>query len=249
MNNKRTSSSIDKKEVDKFSQMSQEWWDTEGKLKTLHDINNVRISYIRERVLKHFPKIKNTISILEGLDVLDVGCGGGILSEPLCRLGGNVTAIDASKKNISIAKEHANAQNLSINYICTTAEELTKKNPKFDIIFCLEIIEHVVNPDEFIQSCTSMLKQGGLIFVSTINRTAKSYIQAIIGAEYILRWLPIGTHSWDKFLKPSEIDSSFRKNDIKTSDIKGMKYNPLKPEKWFLDDNIDVNYIMTAEKL
>ncbi len=248
MSNKNSNSSIDQEEVDKFSRMSQEWWDLNGKLKTLHDINTVRLSYIRDQILKIFPKKNSPVSILKGFNILDIGCGGGILSEPLCRLGANVTAIDASDQNIAIAKEHAKLQGLDIKYICTTAEELTKKKKKFDMVFCLEIIEHVANPSDFIDSCSTMLKPGGLLFISTINRTAKSYLQAIIGAEYVLRWLPIGTHSWEKFLKPSEIDESLRKNNMRIVDIKGMKYNPIKPEKWFLDNNIDVNYIMTSVK-
>jgi 2-polyprenyl-6-hydroxyphenyl methylase/3-demethylubiquinone-9 3-methyltransferase len=249
MSKTQTNSSIDQEEIDKFSRMSEEWWDTEGKLRTLHDINAIRISYIRKQILEQFPNVNNSISILKGLDVLDIGCGGGILSEPLHRLGAKVTAVDASDKNISIAKEHAKIQNLNINYICTTAEDLAKKNLQFDIVLCLEIIEHVANPSHFIESCSKMLKPGGLFFISTINRTAKSYLQAIIGAEYILRWIPVGTHSWNKFLKPSEIDADLRKNNIKIIDIKGLKYNPLKPEKWYLDKEIDVNYIMIAGKL
>lgn len=237
--NKKTNSSIDEDEVKKFSSMSDDWWNPNGKLKTLHDINVVRMSYIQEKITNHFSSVKK-------LKVLDIGCGGGLLSEPLSRLGYDVTGIDASESNINIAKLHRDQQKLKIKYICTTAEDLALKNDLFDVVFCLEIIEHVKNPDLFINSCTQMLKPGGMIFFSTINRTLKSYLMAIVGAEYVLRWLPIGTHSWKKFLKPSEIDTALRKNKVRTTDITGMVYNPLKPEKWILSKDIEVNYLMTA---
>jgi len=237
--NKKSDSSIDEDEVKKFSSMSDEWWNPNGKLRTLHDINVVRMSYIQEKIISHFPNVKK-------MKVLDIGCGGGLLSEPLSRLGYDVTGIDASESNINIAKLHRDQQRLDIKYIHTTAETLAMKNELFDVVFCLEIIEHVKNPDLFINSCTKLLKPGGMIFFSTINRTLKSYLMAIVGAEYVLRWLPIGTHSWKKFLKPSEIDSALRKNQLRTTDITGMIYNPLNPEKWILSKDIDVNYIMTA---
>jgi len=244
--NKENTSSVDDDEVKKFSSMSDNWWDPNGKLKTLHDINLVRMSYIQDRLTKHFFTKENPY--LDTLKVLDIGCGGGILSEPLSRLGYNVTGIDASESNINIAKLHRDEHKLKIEYICTTAEDLAEKSNLFDVIFCLEIIEHVKNPDQFIHSCSQMLKPGGMIFFSTINRTMKSYLTAIVGAEYVLRWLPIGTHSWKKFLKPSEIDSAFRRRQIKTIDITGITYNPIKPERWVLSKNIDVNYIMAAVK-
>lgn len=246
MSDKKTS--IIQDEVKKFSSMAKEWWDPNGKLRTLHDINPLRLSYITD-IYSKCSKTK-TRPIFKDLKLLDIGCGGGILSEPLARLGGKVTAIDAANKNIEVAKEHSKEHGLKINYINTTAEELSiKKKEAFDIIFCLEIIEHVNSPEDFMETCIKMLKPGGVLFISTINRTIKSYMLAIVGAEYILRWLPIGTHSWDKFLKPSEIDSMLRKNHCRTTDITGMEYNPLKRKKWYLTKNIDVNYIMSATKL
>jgi 2-polyprenyl-6-hydroxyphenyl methylase / 3-demethylubiquinone-9 3-methyltransferase len=239
--------SIIQDEIEKFSSMAEEWWDPNGKLKTLHDINPLRLSYINNVFKKH----SNSPSkpIFKDLKLLDVGCGGGILSEPLARLGGKVTSIDASQKNIEIAKAHSKKQGLKITYINTTVEDLSKKkNESFDIIFCLEIIEHVNIPEDFLEKCITMLKPGGIIFISTMNRTIKSYLLAIIGAEYLLKWLPIGTHSWEKFLKPSEINSIIRKNSCRTFDVAGMEYNPLKKEKWFLTKRLDVNYILTASK-
>ena len=237
--------SIDPEEIKKFSSMSSEWWDPNGKLRTLHDINVVRMSYIRNQVLKHFPQ---QTPIFHNLNIIDVGCGGGLLCEPLCRLGGKIIGIDASEENIKIAQHHASRQNLDIKYMCTTAEDMAKKDKNFDIIFCLEIIEHVQNPADFIASCCKMLKPKGLIFFSTINRTVKSYLLSIVGAEYILRWIPIGTHSWSKFLKPSEIHTELRKHQLRTTDITGLEYHPLQKEKWQLSTNIDVNYIMVATK-
>jgi 2-polyprenyl-6-hydroxyphenyl methylase/3-demethylubiquinone-9 3-methyltransferase len=239
--------SIIQDEVEKFSSMAEEWWDPDGKLKTLHEINPLRLSYITSTFKKHSDH--NSKPIFKDLKILDIGCGGGILSEPLARLGGKITSIDASKKNIEVAKTHSKKQGLKIDYINTTAEDLSeKKKESFDMIFCLEIIEHVNNPEGFIKTCITMLKPGGIIFISTMNRTIKSYLLAIIGAEYILKWLPIGTHSWEKFLKPSEIDSMVRKNSCRTIDMAGMEYNPLKKEKWSLTSGLDVNYILTASK-
>lgn len=240
-------SSIIEDEVKKFSSMADEWWDPHGKLKTLHDINPLRLSYITKIYKKNVSILSKPI--FKNLNLLDIGCGGGILSEPLARLGGKVTAIDASKKNIEIAKAHSKEQNLNINYINTTSEDLSKKKKEcFDIIFCLEIIEHVQNPEDFLSTCLAMLKPGGLIFISTMSRTLKSYMLAIVGAEYILRWLPVGTHSWEKFLKPSEINSMLSKNSCDIIDMAGMEYNPLKKEKWKLTNGLEVNYIITAKK-
>jgi len=237
-------SSVNTKEVEKFSSMADEWWNPEGKLKTLHDINLIRMTYIRNQMIKFFPPNN---PIFNGLNVLDIGCGGGLLCEPICRLGGKITGIDASAKNIEVAKLHAKQHDMKITYLNTTAEDLAKKNKKFDIIFCLEIIEHVENYENFITSCCKMLKPNGLIFISTINRTIKSYLLAIVGAEYILRWLPIGTHSWNKFRKPSELSVALKKSGIETQDITGILYSPTASEKWQMSKDIEVNYIMTAK--
>ena len=237
--------SINKKEIEKFSNMAAEWWDPEGKFKPLHKFNPIRIKYIKENIIKEF-QLKNKKYPLSGINVLDIGCGGGLLSEPMCRLGANVTAIDASKKNIAIANLHAKKNNLKINYICSSPEKL-KTTKKFDVILNMEIVEHVEDVDFFLKSCANLLKKNGLMFVATINKTLKSYIFAIVGAEYVLRWLPIGTHEWEKFVKPEELKSILIKNNLNLKKIDGMNFNILKDE-WNVSKDLSVNYIAEFKK-
>ena len=237
--------SINKKEIEKFSNMAAEWWDPEGKFKPLHKFNPIRIKYIKENIIKEF-QLKNKKYPLSGINVLDIGCGGGLLSEPMCRLGANVTAIDASNKNIAIANLHAKKNNLKINYICSSPEKL-KTTKKFDVILNMEIVEHVEDVDFFLKSCANLLKKNGLMFVATINKTLKSYIFAIVGAEYVLRWLPIGTHEWEKFVKPEELKSILIKNNLKLKKINGMNFNILKDE-WNVSKDLSVNYIAEFKK-
>ena len=237
--------SINKKEIEKFSNMAAEWWDPEGKFKPLHKFNPIRIKYIKENIIKEF-QLKNKKYPLSGINVLDIGCGGGLLSEPMCRLGANVTAIDASNKNIAIANLHAKKNNLKINYICSSPEKLRTKE-KFDVILNMEIVEHVEDVDFFLKSCANLLKKNGLMFVATINKTLKSYIFAIVGAEYVLRWLPIGTHEWEKFVKPEELKSILIKNNLKLKKIDGMNFNILK-DKWTVSQDLSVNYIAEFKK-
>ena len=237
--------SINKKEIEKFSNMAAEWWDPEGKFKPLHKFNPIRIKYIKENIVKEF-QLKNKKYPLSGINVLDIGCGGGLLSEPMCRLGANVTAIDASKKNIAIANLHAKKNNLKINYICSSPEKL-KTTKKFDVILNMEIVEHVEDVDFFLKSCANLLKKNGLMFVATINKTLKSYIFAIVGAEYVLRWLPIGTHEWEKFVKPEELKSILIKNNLNLKKIDGMNFNILKDE-WNVSKDLSVNYIAEFKK-
>ena len=237
--------SINKKEIEKFSNMAAEWWDPEGKFKPLHKFNPIRIKYIKENIIKEF-QLKNKKYPLSGINVLDVGCGGGLLSEPMCRLGANVTAIDASNKNIAIANLHAKKNNLKINYICSSPEKL-KTTKKFDVILNMEIVEHVEDVDFFLKSCANLLKKNGLMFVATINKTLKSYIFAIVGAEYVLRWLPIGTHEWEKFVKPEELKSILIKNNLDLKKIDGMNFNILKDE-WNVSKDLSVNYIAEFKK-
>ena len=237
--------SINKKEIEKFSNMAAEWWDPEGKFKPLHKFNPIRIKYIKENIIKEF-QLKNKKYPLSGINVLDIGCGGGLLSEPMCRLGANVTAIDASNKNIAIANLHAKKDNLKINYICSSPEKL-KTTKKFDVILNMEIVEHVEDVDFFLKSCANLLKKNGLMFVATINKTLKSYIFAIVGAEYVLRWLPIGTHEWEKFVKPEELKSILIKNNLKLKKIDGMNFNILKDE-WTVSKDLSVNYIAEFKK-
>ena len=196
-------STINKREIDKFSKMADEWWNPEGKFKPLHKFNPIRIQYIKENLIRHF-KIKKKKIPLKNLKILDIGCGGGLLSEPISRLGAKVTGIDASKKNIKIANAHLKKSKLKINYICSSPENLKTKE-KFDAILNMEIIEHVEDVELFIKKSSELLKKGGLMFVATLNKTLKSYIFAIVGAEYILRWLPIGTHEWEKFIEPYKL--------------------------------------------
>ena len=194
---------INKKEIEKFSKIAEEWWDPYGKFKPLHKFNPIRISYIKESIISSF-KLKEKVKPLEKVKILDIGCGGGLLSEPMSRLGAEVMGIDASDKNIEIAKFHAKKDNLNIKYLCTSPEKLNT-NAKFDVILNMEIVEHVKDVDFFLQSCSKLLRKNGIMFVATINKTLKSYLFAIIGAEYILRWLPIGTHEWNKFVNPDEL--------------------------------------------
>ena len=237
--------SINKKEIEKFSNMAAEWWGPEGKFKPLHKFNPIRIKYIKENIIKEF-QLKNKKYPLSGINVLDIGCGGGLLSEPMCRLGANVTAIDASNKNIAIANLHAKKNNLKINYICSSPEKL-KTTKKFDVILNMEIVEHVEDVDFFLKSCANLLKKNGLMFVATINKTLKSYIFAIVGAEYVLRWLPIGTHEWEKFVKPEELKSILIKNNLNLKKIDGMSFNILKDE-WNVSKDLSVNYIAEFKK-
>ena len=237
--------SINKKEIEKFSNMAAEWWDPEGKFKPLHKFNPIRIKYIKENIVKEF-QLKNKKYPLSGINVLDIGCGGGLLSEPMCRLGANVTAIDASNKNIAIANLHAKKNNLKINYICSSPEKL-KTTKKFDVILNMEIVEHVEDVDFFLKSCANLLKKNGLMFVATINKTLKSYIFAIVGAEYVLRWLPIGTHEWEKFVKPEVLKNILIKNNLNLKKIDGMNFNILKDE-WNVSKDLSVNYIAEFKK-
>ena len=231
---------INKKEIEKFSKIAEEWWDPHGKFKPLHKFNPIRISYIKESIISSF-KLKEKVKPLENVKILDIGCGGGLLSEPMSRLGAEVIGIDASDKNIEIAKFHAKKDNLNIKYLCASPEKLNT-NTKFDVILNMEIVEHVKDVDFFLQSCSKLLRKNGIMFVATINKTLKSYFFAIIGAEYILRWLPIGTHEWDKFVKPNELVKILEKYDLKLDSLDGMKFNLLKDE-WKVSKDKSINYI------
>jgi 2-polyprenyl-6-hydroxyphenyl methylase/3-demethylubiquinone-9 3-methyltransferase len=241
-------STIIPKEVKKFSDISSEWWNKNGKFKPLHKINPVRVMFVRNLACKYFNLDPKSKKPLKNLKILDIGCGGGIMSESMSKLGAKVTGIDPSLKNIDIAKSHSLESNLNIEYINSTIEEFSKSNQgNFDIILNLEAIEHVDNPEEFIKLSNIPLKKGGIMTISTINRNAKSYLMAIIGAEYILRWLPIGTHNWKKFFKPSEIFMFAQNNKLDFLESKGFEFNIIK-NIWQLTDNLDVNYISAFKK-
>ena len=237
---------INKKEIEKFSKMADEWWDTEGKFKPLHKFNPLRINYIKKKIISHF-NIKSKFTPLKNIELLDIGCGGGLLSEPMCRLGAKVTAIDASQKNINVASLHSKKNKLNINYLCASPENLTLKK-KFDVILNMEIVEHVDDLNLFLKKSSSLLKKNGLMFVATINKTLKSFIFAIIGAEYILRWLPIGTHEWNKFVKPEELIELGKANNLKIEEINGVKLDILKDE-WIISKDNSVNYITKFKKI
>ena len=232
--------SVNKKEIDKFSKMANEWWDPEGKFKPLHKFNPTRIKYIKENIINNF-KLKNKSKPLSGIRILDIGCGGGLLSEPMSRMGANVTGIDASDKNIKIAKLHSKKNKLKINYLCSSPVKL-KIEKKFDVILNMEIVEHVEDIDFFLKSCSKLLKKNGLMFVATINKTLKSYVFAIVGAEYVLRWLPIGTHEWEKFVKPEDLKKILMKYDLSLNKLEGMNFNIIKDE-WSISRDLSVNYI------
>ena len=240
------STTINKEEIQKFSKLAEEWWDVNGKFKPLHKFNPIRIEYITNNIKNHFKIGNNKTNFLQGLNILDIGCGGGLISEPMARLGANVTGIDASEKNIKVASVHSKKNNLEINYINKSPEQLMEKE-KFDIILNLEIVEHVDNIDLYLHSCFNLLKKDGLMFTATINRTFSSYIKAIIGAEYILRWLPIGTHDWNKFVKPEELQKKLSDISFTFVDIKGLEFNPIL-RKWKKSENLSVNYIICSSK-
>jgi len=239
-------STINKEEIQKFSNLANEWWDVNGKFKPLHMFNPVRIEYILEEILKHFKIDKKKHDLLKNLKILDIGCGGGLISEPMARLGGEVTGIDAAEKNIKIASIHSKKNNLKINYLNKSPEQMTEKN-KFDIILNLEIIEHVDDVNLYLESCYKLLKKNGLMFTATLNRSLTSYIKAIIGAEYVLRWLPIGTHDWNKFIKPEELQKKLSDKKFSNKNVKGLEFNPF-INKWKRSDNLSVNYIICSVK-
>ena len=236
---------INKEEIQKFSNLAEEWWDVSGKFRPLHMFNPIRIEYILDKTTNHFNKVDNKIP-LNGLKILDIGCGGGLMSEPMCRLGAEVTGIDASSKNIKIAELHSKQNDLKINYINTSPERMKEKE-KYDVILNLEIVEHVENVDLYFKSCARLLKKNGIMFTATLNRTFTSFVKAIVGAEYIMRWLPIGTHDWNKFFKPKEIEEKISKLNFYTKDTKGLEYNPF-TQKWKKSENLSVNYIITSVK-
>ena len=237
---------INKEEIQKFSKLADEWWDVNGKFKPLHMFNPIRIEYITENIRKHFDIKKDKLNYLEGINVLDIGCGGGLISEPLARLGAEVTGLDASEKNIKVASLHSKSSDLKIDYVHGSPEKLNAIK-KFDVILNLEIVEHVDNVDLYISSCYKLLKKNGLMFTATLNRSFTSYIKAIIGAEYILRWLPIGTHDWNKFIKPEELEKILNQEKFSTLDIKGLKFNPF-IKKWKKSNDLSVNYIISSVK-
>jgi 2-polyprenyl-6-hydroxyphenyl methylase/3-demethylubiquinone-9 3-methyltransferase len=231
---------INKEEIEKFSKIAEEWWNPTGKFKPLHKFNPIRISYIRDNITSSF-KLKNKRKPLQNVKVLDIGCGGGLLSEPMERLGAEVVGIDASEKNIQVAKLHAKKNGLNIKYYCASPEKFFTST-KFDVILNMEIVEHVEDIDFFLKSCAKLLKKQGIMFVATLNKTLKSYVFAIVGAEYIMRWLPIGTHEWQKFVTPEDLIKILKKYNLSLDKLDGMKFNLIK-DQWSISPDKSVNYI------
>ena len=239
-------STIDKIEIEKFSKLAKDWWNPDGKFRPIHLFNPVRIKFIKEKLTYHFKLNSNSEKPLEKLKVLDIGSGGGLLCEPLNRLGAEVVGIDASKNNIEVAKLHAKEMNLDIKYIHSSPENIKLKN-EYDVVLCMEVVEHVADVNLFIEKCSKLIKKNGIMFVATINKNLISYTFAILGAEYVLRWLPIGTHDWNKFLKPEDLEKITLKNNLTTDETVGVKYN-IFSKKWYKSTDSSVNYISTFLK-
>lgn len=236
-------SSVDTAEVAKFEAMAAEWWDPEGKFKPLHMMNPVRLDYITRQIAAEFGRDLEAPRPFEGLRLLDIGCGGGLLSEPMARLGAKVVGADAAERNISVARVHAEAQDLPIDYRHTTAEALVAGGESFDVVLAMEIVEHVADPAAFVATCHALLRPGGLMIASTINRNAKSFMAAIVGAEWVMRWLPKGTHDWAKFITPEELTGMIARAGLDPVDRKGFVFNPVSWQWSISDRDLSVNYV------
>jgi 2-polyprenyl-6-hydroxyphenyl methylase/3-demethylubiquinone-9 3-methyltransferase len=239
-------SSIDTAEIERFSKLASTWWDPRGPMAPLHKLNPVRLGYIRDKVTAHFGRDPKKLDCLKGLRMLDIGCGAGILSEPLARLGAGMVGADPSEENIAVASAHAEDNGVEVDYRATTAEALAEAGEKFDVVLAMEVVEHVNDVGEFVATCASMAKPGGLMIGATLNRTLKSFALAIVGAEYILRWLPRGTHQWDKFVTPQEFERAIESTGLNVTGERGVIYNPL-ADRWQLSSDMDVNYMLVAE--
>ncbi len=242
-----TATTINDAEVAKFTAMAEEWWSPTGKFKPIHKFNPVRLGYIREHVLAHFRRDGSQMRPFEGLNVLDVGCGGGLLCEPLARLGATVTGIDAAERNITIARLHAEQSGVTVDYQATTSEALATQGQKYDLVLNMEVVEHVDNVPLYMKSCADLVAPGGLMLTATLNRTARALAFAVIGAEYVLGWLPKGTHDWKKFLTPDEIKALITRNGLTVTDQTGVVYHPL-ADDWRKSTDMAINYMVMAKK-
>jgi 2-polyprenyl-6-hydroxyphenyl methylase / 3-demethylubiquinone-9 3-methyltransferase len=238
---------VDEREVERFSRLAAQWWDPHGKMAVLHKFNPVRLAYIRDAACARFGRDAKLTACLDALRILDIGCGAGILCEPLARLGATVVGADPSVENIEAAKRHAAGRALAIDYRATTAQALADAGERFDVVLAMEVVEHVADVALFVRRCAEMVKPGGLMITATLNRTLKSFALAIIGAEYVLRWLPRGTHQWDKFVTPNELEIALERAGLRVSRETGVIYHPL-ADRWQLSSDMDVNYMVTAEK-
>lgn len=234
---------IDPEDVARFSAIADEWWDPDGKFKPLHRFNPIRLQYIRDRLCAQFGRDTQSLRPFDGLRFLDVGCGGGLISEPLSRMGADVTGIDASDRNVGTARVHAEQSGLDIDYRVTTVEQLAAMGDTFDAVISMEVVEHVADVDLFLDGCATLMDANGAIVLATLNRTPKSFAFGIVGAEYIMRWLPRGTHDWKKFVRPSELARGLRRNRVSVDDISGLTFNPLSGE-WKISNDVSVNYVL-----
>jgi 2-polyprenyl-6-hydroxyphenyl methylase/3-demethylubiquinone-9 3-methyltransferase len=247
VNTKARATSIDAAEVERFSRIAGVWWDARGPMAALHKLNPVRLGYIRDKAAERFARDPKKLDCLNGLRMLDIGCGGGILSEPLARLGAQMVGADPAGENIAVASAHAQDSGVAVDYRATTAEDLAAAKERFDVVLAMEVVEHVADVEAFVDTCASMVKPGGLMIAATLNRTLKSFALAIVGAEYVLRWLPRGTHQWDKFVTPNELELAFEHAGLDVTGERGVIYN-LFADRWQLSSDMDVNYMLVAER-
>jgi 2-polyprenyl-6-hydroxyphenyl methylase/3-demethylubiquinone-9 3-methyltransferase len=247
MATKHHATSVDAAEVERFSRHAADWWDPRGPMAALHKFNPVRLGYIRDQAAARFSRDPKKLDCLKGLRMLDIGCGGGILSEPLARLGAQMVGADPAEDNISVARAHAEDEGISVDYRATTAEDLAEAGERFDAVLAMEVVEHVVDVPQFIATCAEMVKPRGLLIAATLNRTLKSFALAIVGAEYLLRWLPRGTHQWDKFVTPRELEGSVENTGLRVTGERGVIYNPF-ADRWQLSSDLDVNYMLVAAR-
>ncbi len=244
---KRAKSSVDAAEVKRFSALAADWWSLRGPMAALHKLNPLRLAFIRDKVCERFDRDAKKLDCLKGLRILDIGCGAGILSEPLARLGAQMVGADPAEENIVAAGAHAQESGLAIDYRATTAEDLAVQAERFDVVLAMEVVEHVTDVASFVATCAGMVKPGGLLIAATLNRTLKSFALAIIGAEYVLRWLPRGTHQWDKFVTPQELEDALERSGLDVTGERGVIYNPF-ADRWQLSSDMDVNYMLVATK-
>jgi len=247
VNTKARASSVDAAEVERFSRMASVWWDARGPMAALHKLNPVRLAYIRDKAAARFDRDPKKLDCLKDLRMLDIGCGGGILSEPLARLGAQMVGADPAAENIAVAGAHAQVNGVAVDYRATTAEDLAAAHERFDVVLAMEVVEHVADVGSFVATCASMVKPGGLMIAATLNRTLKSFALAIVGAEYVLRWLPRGTHQWDKFVTPNELELAFERSGLQVTGERGVIYNPF-ADRWQLSSDMDVNYMLVGER-
>ncbi len=238
---------VDPAEIARFSALADQWWDPAGAMAALHRFNPVRLAYIRERLCAAFGRDGRALDALDGLSVLDVGCGGGLVAEPLARMGGRVTGIDAAAANVGAARSHAGQEGLDVDYRCATAEELSAAGERFDAVLCLEIVEHVADRDLFLDCCASLVAEGGILVAATLNRTPRAFLEAVVVGERVLRWLPRGTHDWRRFVRPSELARALRRNGLAVTDLAGLSFGPL-AGGWRRSADVSVNYILAAER-